>query len=347
MLREFVYSYAMSNLGIATSKSLAVLSTNQKVLRKTLSEGAVLVRAMKSHIRFGTFEYVSSYCSEEDLREFAEYVIERHYPQLLDDENKYAKFFQAVIEKTVDMVVDWYRVGFIHGVMNTDNMSITGETFDYGPCAFMNRYDPSTTYSEIDRHKRYSFKNQRDILKWNLSVFGITLIPLLDKDVSHPENVIKREIEGFDAQFKRKYLKMMKGKLGITSAESHEALIQHFLRYLEENKIDYTNTFIELMYPDSFDEKIYRSREFAALRSAMQKAGLALEVMQQNNPQRILRNHLMEEALDGYDNDKDLDKVNQLLKALSSPYEENDELTAYQQPPSKEYDKVYTTHCNT
>jgi len=347
MLREYLFGYAMSRLGIDTSQSLAVLSTNQKVLRKNISEGAVLIRVMKSHIRFGTFEYVSAFCPKEVLKEFTDYVIERHYPQLQDKENKYVRFFQAVIARTIAMVVDWYRVGFVHGVMNTDNMSITGETFDYGPCAFMNRYDPSTTYSEIDRHGRYSFKNQKAILQWNLSVFGITLMPLLDPDVTRAENVIKNEIEAFDSQFTAKYVEMMKRKLGITGPGSHEGLIRRLLLVLEENSIDYTNAFVELMFPGSFNEKAYRSKDFLEIRFALQKAGSDPEVMRENNPQRILRNHLIEEALNEYEKNGNLDKVEGLLKALSAPYEKSDDLADYQQPPSQEYDKMYSTHCNT
>jgi len=347
MLREYLYSYAMSRLGINTSQSLAVLSTNQKVYRKTISEGAVLIRVMKSHIRFGTFEYVSGYCAKDVLKEFADYVIERHYPQLQDRENKYVKFFQAVIAETIAMVVDWYRVGFVHGVMNTDNMSITGETFDYGPCAFMNRYDPSTTYSEIDRHGRYSFRNQKAVLQWNLGVFGITLLPLLDPNMTRAETVIKREIEAFDSRFTTKYMEMMKRKLGITGPGSHEELIRHVLMVLGENRIDYTNAFVELMDPGSCNEKAYGSKDFLEIRGEIQKAGSDPEVMRKTNPQRILRNHLIEEALNEYENNGNLDKVEGLLKALSMPYEKNDELAAYQQPPAEEYDKTYTTHCNT
>lgn len=347
MLREYLYSYAMSNLQIDTSQSLAVLTTNQTVLRKRLSEGAVLIRVMKSHIRFGTFEYIAQYGSQDDLRALADYTIDRHYPQWRDDKLKYVKFFQAVIRKTIDMVVAWHRVGFIHGVMNTDNMSITGETFDYGPCAFMNGYDPATTFSEIDSYKRYAFGNQRAILQWNLSIFGKALLPLFAGNSALAEKRYNSEMEAFDAEFDAKYLTMMKNKLGITSPEADEKLIDAFLKYLEENHLDYTNTFVELMYPNSFDEKTYQAKAFLELRSQLNRVGLNLEMMQKNNPQRILRNHLIEAALDEYENSRNLAGIDGLLKALANPYQKNDALTAYQQPPAKDYDESYTTHCNT
>lgn len=347
MIREYIYSHAMNSLGVSTSESLAVLATNQRVARRTISEGAVLIRVMSSHIRFGTFEYISRFCSEDVLRDFTDYTIARHFPELHGEPNKYLKFCQAVTQKTIEMVVDWYRVGFIHGVMNTDNMSIVGETFDYGPCAFMNGYDPATTYSEIDHQKRYAFGNQAGILKWNLSVFGVALLPLFDSDSARAEKILKTEIEAFDSRIESKFIEMMKGKLGITGPEPHADAIQSALKFLGENKADYTNTFIELMDPGTFGDEIYRSREFQELRSQLQKVGLDPETMINNNPQRIPRNYLVEEAIEEFENHRGMMKINKLVDALSSPYKANADLAAYQKPPSEEYDEIYATHCNT
>jgi len=347
MLREYLYSYSMKNLGVDTSQSLAVISTDQKVLRNSIHDGAILIRVMKSHIRFGTFEYVSISCSKEEFKEFTDHVIKIQYPEFNNDNNKYFQFFQAVRQKTIKMVVEWYRVGFIHGVMNTDNMSITGETFDYGPCSFINSYDNSTTYSEIDTHKRYSFGNQKEILKWNLSVFGKTLLPLFDKDSSAAIDLYNKTLAAFEGDFNSEFYNMMKRKLGITDIDSHETLIDNFLEFLENNNLDYTNTFIELMYPDSFSDLSYKSKEFQTFRTEIKKVGLNLDIMMINNPQRILRNYLVEEAIEEYENNKNLAKVNKLLEALSSPYTNNDSLRSFQQPPSKEFDKQYKTHCNT
>jgi uncharacterized protein YdiU (UPF0061 family) len=346
MIREYLYSYALKNLGITTSESLAVLSTNEKVLREKMYDGAILIRVMQSHIRFGTFEFVSKF-SKEELKEFTNYVINRHYPEITDEKQKYVKFFQAVIENTTDMVVDWYRVGFIHGVMNTDNMSITGETFDYGPCSFMNRYDPMTTFSRIDTYRRYSFGNQKEILKWNLGVLGKTLIPLFGKDIELARKIYEKELEKFDLYFEKKFMNMMKRKLGITNSMSAKGLINAFLYFLEKNGADYTNTFIELMYPNSINDEIYHKPEFLNLRTELRKVGLNLKLMQKSNPQRILRNYLVEKALDEYKTSKRLDKIHELLEAVSSPYTKNNKLEKFEKPPYGEFDKTYKTHCNT
>lgn len=347
MMREFLFSYAMDHLGIDTSLSIAVVSTDEEVMRNTVCDGAILIRAMKSHIRFGTFEYVSRFCSEEDLREFTEYVIERHYPQLIKEKQKYIKFFRSVMRKTIDMVINWYRVGFIHGVMNTDNMSITGETFDYGPCAFLNRYDPLAAYSQVDTEKRYCFGNQRRILKWNLGIFGNTLLPLFDKSITISRNLYQKEMKYFDEYFETRFLNMMKNKLGMTNPDSSKKLIYTFLQFLEENSLDYTNTFIELMYPNSFDKKIYQSENFRELKSEIRRYGFDIECMKKNNPQRILRNYIVEDVLKDYQKSRKRDKMHALLKAISSPYKRDNALIAFQQPPSKEFDTTYTTHCNT
>jgi len=347
MTREYLYSYAMKNLGIKTSESLAVLSTNQKVVREEIHDGAILIRVMESHIRFGTFEFVSHFCSSDEFKNFTDYTIKRHYSHLEKEEQKYLKFFQAVMEKTIAMVVEWYRVGFIHGVMNTDNMSITGETFDYGPCAFMNYFDLSATFSQIDRFGRYSFGNQKDILKWNLSVLGKTLIPLLDKDISQAEKFFSQEMIRFDSLFQRKFHSMMHRKLGIQDSVSSEKLIGQFYRFMDKNKADYTNTFLELMDPQSIDEEIYQTEEFKDLRSELEKYSLDREIMRLNNPRYILRNYLVEEAIDDYKNNKKMDKVHELLDAVKSPYTSEGKQETSQKPPSRDYDRYYTTHCNT
>lgn len=347
MIREYLYSHAMKNLGIKSSESLAVLSTNQEVIREEIHQGAILIRVMESHIRFGTFEFVSSYCSSNEFQEFTDYTIERHYPHLMKENQKYVKFFQAIMENTIAMVVDWYRVGFIHGVMNTDNMSITGETFDYGPCAFMNRFDFHTTFSQIDRYGRYSFGNQRDILKWNLGVLGNTLIPLFAEDIPLAKKILSQEMDRFDSLFQRKYLSMMEKKLGIKNSLSTEKLIRNLFAFLEKNKADYSNTFLELMEPQSIDEEIYQTEEFKNLRSDLEKIGLDREEMQLNNPRYILRNYLVEEAIDDYKINKKMDKIHGLLKAVASPYTSKGKEEKYQRPPSWDFDRYYTTHCNT
>ncbi len=347
MIREYLYSQALKNLNIDSSQSLAVITTGQRVMRNTVQDGAVLIRVMKSHIRFGTFEYVSKFCSSEDLKHFADYVIERHYPELTDECDRYLSFFRAVLENTIRMVVQWYRVGFIHGVMNTDNMSITGETFDYGPCSFINYYDPSKTFSSIDTYGRYSFGNQRQILRWNLSVLGITLLPLINSDADKAAFLVKKELDTFDACFDSHFLKMMKCKLGITDPGPHDQIIASILQFLKINKSDYTNTFIEIMQPGTFEDAVYQTDEFKVLREEINRQGGDLKLMAENNPQHILRNHLVEQALQEYENTGSLDKVTELLKATASPYTKNKGFSRFQIPPSYDFDNNYRTHCNT
>lgn len=343
MIREYIYSFAMRNLNIPTSQSLAVIENGNNVVRDKIERWAILIRVMSSHIRFGSFEFVSNYFPSEELKKYTDYVIERHYPNIVDWDDKYLRFFEAVMDKTISMVVDWYRVGFVHGVMNTDNMSIVWESFDYGPCAFMNRYNPKATFSGIDTYGRYSFGNQKEILSRNLAVFADSLLPL----VFSSKFEFKSILDKFTDKFEISFVEMMKKKLGITDKYFHTDLINDFLVFLQENQLDYTNTFLELMYPWSFDNPIYQSTDFTVLKDKIKKVWLSLETMEKNNPQRILRNNLLEEAIQEYAIHRTLDKVNKLLEAISKPYNKNDTLKSYQNVPEFTFDNNYKTHCNT
>ncbi len=344
MLREYIYSYAMHNLGIKSSRSLAVIETEESVQRRRTEPGALLVRVMNSHIRYGTFQYVASQAPEE-LEEFTDYVIDRHYPHLSDTDNKYVDFFDEVMRSSVEMVVDWMRVGFIHGVMNTDNMSVDGETFDYGPCAFMNYYDEDTVFSSIDNQGRYSFGNQRTILKWNLARFAESLKPLFDQS-SHAFDELEAKLDNFEEIFDTKYYKMMRQKLGIKS-DGEEEIVTEFLDWLRECSPDYTNTFLELENPGSFDDPVYSSDDFKQIRHELAGMGLDKKMMKQANPRYIPRNYLIEEALTKYLEQDDLSKFNDLLSVLKNPYESKDANSQFQQPPPEEFDSKYTTYCNT
>ncbi len=344
MLREYIYSYAMHNLGIKSSRSLAVIETEELVQRRRTEPGALLLRVMNSHIRYGTFQYVASQAPGE-LEEFTDYVIDRHYPHLSDTDNKYVDFFEEVMESSIEMVVDWMRVGFIHGVMNTDNMSIDGETFDYGPCAFMNYYDEETVFSSIDRNGRYSFGNQRKILKWNLARFAESLEPLSNQS-SMVFDDLKAKLDDFEERFDSKYYNMMGKKLGIKS-DGEDEIIDEFVDWLREYRPDYTNTFIELETPGSFDDPVYSSEEFTQIRNELADIGLDEKVMKQTNPRYIPRNYLVEEALNDYLENDALSLFNNLLNVLKYPYESKDTKPQYQQPPPEEFDSKYTTYCNT
>ncbi|AXG10502.1 protein adenylyltransferase SelO [Haloplanus rubicundus] len=344
MLREYLYSYAMQNLNIKTSRSLAVVETDEAVERRQTEPGATLVRVMNSHIRYGTFQYVAGQASDE-LRRFTDYVIDRHYPQLNEKDRTYLEFFDAVMQSSIEMVVDWLRVGFIHGVMNTDNMSIDGETFDYGPCAFMNYYDEETVFSSIDKHGRYAFGNQRPILRWNLERFAEALQPLCTQSALTYDE-IEGKLDEFEDRFDAQYYTMMRRKLGINS-DGEEELVDEFLEWLRKSNADYTNTFLELETPGTFDDPAFATAEFERLRNKLAAVGLDEELIQEANPRYIPRNYLVEEALDEYLETGDLSKFKRLLTVLENPYTSKDMGPQFQQPPPREFDAEYTTYCNT
>ena len=344
MLREYLYSYAMENLGIKTSRSLAVIETKEVVRRRRTEPGAILVRVMESHIRYGTFQYVASQAPEE-LEEFTDYVIDRHYPHLNNKRRKYVDFFEEVMRSSIEMVVDWMRVGFIHGVMNTDNMSVHGETFDYGPCAFMNYYDEDTVFSSVDKRGRYSFGNQKKMLQWNLTRFAESLQPLFE-EYSDGFDELTAKLDRFGELFDDKYDSMMRKKLGIKS-DGEKKIINGFLDWLRESRADYTNTFIELANPGSFDDPVYSSEAFKHIRDELADIGLDKKMMKKANPRYIPRNYLVEEALNEYLENGDLSKFNQLVDELENPYESKEMDSQFQQPPPEEFDSEYTTYCNT
>ncbi len=344
MLREYLYSYAMQNLHIKTSRSLAVVKTGEAVKRRQTEPGAVLVRVMNSHIRYGTFQYVASQASDE-LPQFTDYVIDRHYPQINASDRKYLEFFDAVMQSSIEMVVDWLRVGFIHGVMNTDNMSIDGETFDYGPCAFMNYYDEETVFSSIDKHGRYAFGNQRPILRWNLERLAEALQPLCARSALTYDE-LEGKLDEFEDRFDAQYYAMMRKKLGIDSGGQRE-LVDEFVDWLRDSKADYTNTFLELETPGSFDDLAYASPEFEQIRDRIAAIGLDEKLMQQANPRYIPRNYLVEEALYQYMETENLSKIKELLTFLQNPYTTKEMGSQFQQPPPREFDTEYTTFCNT
>ncbi|MEY7851370.1 YdiU family protein [Natrarchaeobius sp. A-rgal3] len=344
MLREYLYSYAMQNLQIKTSRSLAVVETDEAIRRRRTEPGAILVRVMNSHIRYGTFQYVAGRAADE-LQRFTDYVIDRHYPQLTATDRPYIDFFDAVMQSSIEMVVDWLRVGFIHGVMNTDNMSVDGETFDYGPCAFMNYYDEETVFSSIDKHGRYAFGNQRPILRWNLERFAEALQPLCTQSALTYDE-LKVKLDEFEDRFDAQYDTMMRKKLGINS-DGEEELVDEFLGWLRKSNADYTNTFLELETPGTFDDPVFTTAEFEQLRDKLAAVGLDEELMQESNPRYIPRNYLVEEALDEYLETGDLSKFEELLTVLENPYTSTDMGSQFQQPPPREFDAEYTTYCNT
>ena len=354
MLREYIISEAMHFLKIPTTRSLAVVKTGENVMRETSLQGAILTRVAASHIRVGTFQYLIATNNEKNLKTLLDYTVNRHYPEIKNSDNRALDLLKTVIDNQSKLVTEWMRVGFIHGVMNTDNMSISGETIDYGPCAFIDDYNPETVFSSIDLQGRYSFFNQPGITKWNLARFAECLIPLIDKDKKKAIEIATEVINNFDKLHKKSWLDMMRKKLGLFGEEPNdEDLIINLLNWMHQNKADYTNTFCFLMNEDFVKDKIYQNQDFMDWKKQWQqrlnlKNNLfekSLELMKSTNPLIIPRNHKVEEALEAANNDN-LNPINSLLDVLKNPYTRHNEINnyCYPAPPS---DEKYQTFCGT
>ena len=354
MLREYIVSEAIHSLGIPTTRSLAVVKTGENVIRETPLPGAILTRVATSHIRVGTFQYVTATEDEKNLKTLFDYTIDRHYPKIKDSKTPAIDLLKIVMEKQIKLVVDWMRVGFIHGVMNTDNMAISGETIDYGPCAFMDAYDPETVFSSIDHNGRYAYFNQPGITKWNLARFAETLLPLIDKNKDKAIKIATEIINNFGEIYKKNWLEMMRKKLGlIGEKDNNEKLINDLLSLLHEQKADYTNTFCSLMNEDVQNDKIFNNKEFIdwhqkwkeCLAKNNNSTEESLKLMRSVNPIVIPRNHKVEEVLEAANKD-DLNPFHDFLKVLAKPYENQSKTNNYQSPaPPSE--KKYQTFCGT
>ncbi len=352
MLREYIISEAINALHIPTTRSLAVVKTGEKVVRENLLNGAILTRVASSHIRVGTFQYIAATQNLENLNTLVDYTIDRHYPDIKSSKNKAVDLLSHVMEKQCQLVINWMRVGFIHGVMNTDNMTISGETIDYGPCAFMDQYDPKTVFSSIDKFGRYAFSNQPPITKWNLARFAECLIPLIDKDEDSAIKIATELIDNFQNIYEEKWLNMMRDKLGLFGEDNNDLkLINKLLDWMKNNNADYTNTFCHLMGIEIKDE-IYKSDDFKDWANEWQKrlklndsSDKHLELMKKTNPIVIPRNQKVEEAL--ADADKgNLETMNKLLKVLSNPYSNQENIIEFQKPATIGNEK-YQTFCGT
>jgi serine/tyrosine/threonine adenylyltransferase len=348
MLREYIISEAMYHLNIRTTRSLAVATTGENVMRETVLPGAILTRVAESHIRVGTFEYVAIKKDLTTLKKLLQYSVNRHYPEIKDLDKQAPEFLKLVMERQIDLITDWIRVGFIHGVMNTDNMAISGESIDFGPCAFMDHYDPKTVFSSIDHHGRYAFANQPVIAQWNLARLADAILPLLDDDQNKALQVGEEIIESFNEKYEKKFHEMMKKKLGLITDETEDAvLIKELLDAMEKNKLDYTNTFRELMNENITDENLkdFYSKWKIRIDKQNRDKQEVLTLMRKNNPVVIPRNHKVEESLKEA-HKGNLLSLNNLLNALKDPYTERGDLTLYQQP-APDNEKKYKTFCGT
>ena len=352
MLREYIISEAIHSLKIPTTRSLAVVKTGEKIVRENLLPGAILTRVASSHIRVGTFQYIAAKQNINDLNTLVDYTINRHYPEIKSSKNKALDLLNLVMERQCKLVVNWMRVGFIHGVMNTDNMAISGETIDYGPCAFMDNYNPKTVFSSIDKFGRYSFSNQPPITKWNLSRFAECLIPLIDNNEDKAIQLATEAIDNFQNIYEEKWLNMMRDKLGLFGkTKDDKKLIDDLLTWMEKNKADYTNTFCYLMNISIGNSSLYDDKEFINWSNNWKNRifinniskDKSIELMKKTNPIIIPRNHKVEEALKAA-NENDLEVMNRLLSNLDNPYSEQKDIEDYQLPSNNE---GYQTFCGT
>ncbi|MTI69723.1 MAG: YdiU family protein [Firmicutes bacterium] len=329
MLREYIISEAMHGLKIPTTRSLAVVTTGESILRDTKKSGAILTRVAASHIRVGTFEYISHWGNVEELKTLADYTLQRHFPYVKDDENPYLSLLKEVIKRQATLISKWQLVGFIHGVMNTDNMTISGETIDYGPCAFMDTYDPETVFSSIDTFGRYAYGNQPAIAEWNLMRFAETLLPLLHVNEKEALKLAKDSVSEFNHIYKRNWLKGMRGKLGIFNKEQQdESLIKDLLNTMKKHDADYTNTFRALTINKLDDIDMFKTEEFikwykvwqARLDRQSELRESSYNLMKNSNPAIIPRNHRVEEALKAAVKQGDYSVMKDFLNVLSNPY---------------------------
>lgn len=354
MLREYIISEAMHSLGIPTTRSLAVVKTGEKVYREYIKQGAILTRIASSHLRFGTFEYAINFLGKEYVKELADYAINRHYPYVKTNENKYLSFLEEVVKAHASLVAKWQSVGFIHGVMNTDNMTISGETIDYGPCAFMDTYDPDTVFSSIDVHGRYAYQNQPNMASWNLCRFAETLLLLINEDADEAVEMAQNTLYKFSDLYYESWISQMRSKLGLFNEEDIDKdIIEELLEMMAKHKEDYTNTFVALTYRKDMNSGMFATAEFTnwhkkwqeRLERQEESIEEAYKLMKNTNPVVIPRNHRVEEALSAAEQG-DFTVMKKLLDVLSNPYEYREGIEEYRQlaEPS---DLPYRTYCGT
>ncbi len=351
MLKEYLFSEALFALRIPTTRSLAVVTTGENVIRDDISQGAILTRVAKSHLRVGTFQFAAYYRDKEDLKALADYAISRHYPFLKDEKSPYLGLYREVIKNQASLIAKWMGVGFVHGVMNTDNMTISGESIDYGPCAFIDEYIPDSVYSSIDRYGRYAFKNQPEIAFWNLGRLGEAFIALISDDNLKAVDELNKELRTYADLFVKYYYMEMTKKLGFKNFEDgDEVIVDAFLKFLHDYKLDYTNSFVELTF-GKFERDEYLAsqfKDFLSLREdRLKKQGLSEEevrdFMKSINPAIIPRNYWVKESIDLAE-DGDFSLFDEFLKALEDPFAHSEDQEKFKVYPK---DHVHVTYCGT
>jgi uncharacterized protein YdiU (UPF0061 family) len=362
VLREYIVSEAMAALGIPTTRSLAAAITGESVMRETMLPGAVLTRVASSHIRVGTFQYFAARGDTEGVRRLADHAIARHYPQAAQAERPYHALLEGVIARQAELVARWLHVGFIHGVMNTDNTSISGETIDYGPCAFMDHYDPAAVFSSIDEQGRYAYANQPRIALWNLTRLAECLLPLFSDDKDKAIEEAQSVLAEFPGKFTAAYQSGLRQKIGLfTARDGDEALVQDLLDAMAKNNADFTLTFRRLSAaaedaardqdvralfadPVAYDEWVvrWRQRTGEEPQTPTERAG----VMRTVNPAFIPRNHRIEAVIQAAVARDDYAPFEELIAVLAKPYEEQPAFADYANPPEP-HQRVLQTFCGT
>jgi serine/tyrosine/threonine adenylyltransferase len=351
MLREYLISEAMHALGIPTTRSLAVVTTGEIVRRLQPLPGAVLTRIAASHLRVGTFEWAAARGSHEELQALADYAIQRHYPEAAAAERQYVTFYESVMERQAQLMAQWMLVGFIHGVMNTDNMSICGETIDYGPCAFMDSYDPDTVFSSIDHHGRYAYGNQPHIAQWNLARLAEALLPLFHEEEKQAIEIANECIQSFQGRFQKHWLAGMRAKLGLFTEEAEDsALIHDLLQGMQACKANFTNTFrsLSMESPHLMDATLqsWLLRWKARREQQPQSMQESVSLMRSHNPAYIPRNHKVEEALSAASDQADFSVMRRLLEVITKPFDYSTDSQEYSAPPASGACD-YQTFCGT
>lgn len=351
MLREYLISEALYSLGIPTTRALSLVLTGQAVFRRKREKGAILTRVAESHIRVGTFEYLGRMGEIPLLKEFTDYVINRHYPQVQDKENPYLAFFQEVAKRQGRLIAQWMVYGFIHGVMNTDNMAISGQGIDYGPCAFLDIYNPKTVFSSIDTGGRYAYGQQSKIGAWNLNILGQVLLPLFDSNRNKASEMLSLALNEYVKEFEFSYFQGLGHRLGLQEVtEKDLPLLIDFIQFLENNKLDYNNSFLDLTF-SHLQKDVYKTENFIHWKSKWEKRLLEqnlsredlLAYMKSKNPALIPRNYWVEKAIEKAEGGK-LELFFSLLESLKNPYAHSKEQKQFQ-----EYEPIpnYKTFCGT
>ncbi|RLQ93667.1 protein adenylyltransferase SelO [Falsibacillus albus] len=355
MLREYIISEAMHGLGIPTTRSLAVTTTGEPVYRETELPGAILTRVASSHLRVGTFQYAAQWGTKEDLQALADYAIKRHYPHVENDENRYLSLLKEVVKHQAELIAKWQLVGFIHGVMNTDNMTISGETIDYGPCAFMDTFDPGTVFSSIDIQGRYAYGNQPAIGGWNLARLAESMLTLLADEEEEALQLAQDAIAQYPKLYHTHWLSGMREKIGLYNEETEDkTLIEDLLKLMHKHEADYTNAFRALTLDQLDDKPLFESEEFtqwkenweARLERQEETKEASQELMRKSNPSVIPRNHRVEEALEAAVEKGDYSVMKKLLQVLTDPYAYSSEQEDYTTLPEPT-DVPYQTYCGT